>query len=68
MRRPQNLENILTKHVFTRSLLSPSLTFVDLVMARKAKIKVSSDFVRRPQNLENILTKHVTVSNNSYRF
>ena len=35
------LENILTKHVVTRSLLSPSLTFVDLVTAGKAKIKVS---------------------------
>ena len=34
------LENILTKHVVTRSLLSPSLTFVDLVTAGKAKIKV----------------------------
>lgn len=40
------LENILTKHVVTRSLLSPSLTFVDLVTAGKAKIKVK---VRRGQ-------------------
>ena len=34
------LENILTKHVVTQSLLSPSLTFVDLVTAGKATIKV----------------------------
>ena len=38
------LENILSKHVVERSLLSPSLTFVDLVTAGKAKLKVSSTY------------------------
>ena len=38
------LENILKKHVVTSSLLSPSLTFVDLITAGKAKIKVSISY------------------------